>query len=409
MCFANTLRRSQMHSIKDLFVIGFGPSSSHTMGPQKAAADFLKKHPRISSVQVTLYGSLAATGKGHLTDRVLIESFKPIPVDIIWAPETVLPYHPNALKIEAFNTVNKLSSQQTYFSIGGGTIIEEGVEIATTACYSEKNMSEILALLSKTGKYFWEYVFDNEGEEIEVFLAQIWEAMKASIERGLENERVLPGDLHLARKAASFYAKSLNSSGPIKHSNQIFSYALAVAEENASGAEIVTAPTCGSAGVLPSVLFHLQKMYELKDSRIIKALATAGLIGVLVKTNASISGAEVGCQGEIGTACSMASGAAAQLLGGTPAQIEYAAEMGMEHHLGLTCDPVGGLVQIPCIERNAMAAARAIDCAAYALLSDGKHNISFDEVVETMLQTGKDLMSSYRETGTGGLARIHSV
>jgi L-serine dehydratase len=398
-----------MKSIKDLYVIGLGPSSSHTMGPQKAAAVFKARHPNAVSYQVTLYGSLAATGRGHLTDRVIIESLKPKPVDIIWEPETVLPLHPNALKFEAFNTVSKLSSHQIFYSIGGGSIIEEGNTEESPAVYTEKKMGAILHILEKSGKRFWEYVFDNEGETIEEFLAGIWSAMKASVERGLENERVLPGKLHLSRKASSFFAKSLNSSGPIRHSNQIFSFALAVAEENASGGQIVTAPTCGSAGVLPSVLFHLQRIYQLNESRIIKALATAGLIGNLVKTNASISGAEVGCQGEIGTACSMASGAAAQLLGGTPSQVEYAAEMGMEHHLGLTCDPVGGLVQIPCIERNAMAAARAIDCAAYALLSDGKHSISFDQVVETMYQTGIDLMSSYRETAKGGLARIHEI
>ncbi|MCG8337532.1 MAG: L-serine ammonia-lyase [Proteobacteria bacterium] len=398
-----------MKSIKDLYVVGFGPSSSHTMGPQKAAARFIEKYPRATSYQVTLFGSLAATGKGHLTDKVIIDAFKPKKVDIIWEPETVLPFHPNALKFEAFNTVNKLSNSQVFYSIGGGTIVEEGEQETSPNVYREKNMNEILACIDKSGKRFWEYVFDNESNDFEEYLRHIWQTMKESVERGLENERVLPGKLHLARKASSIYAKSLNVSGPIKDRNQIFSYALAVAEENASGGVIVTAPTCGSAGVLPSVLYHLQQTYALTESRIIKALATAGLIGMLVKTNASVAGAEVGCQGEIGTACSMASAAAAQLLGGTPSQIEYAAEMGMEHHLGLTCDPVLGLVQIPCIERNAMAAARAQDCAAYALLSDGKHSITFDEVVETMLQTGKDLMASYRETGKGGLARIHKV
>jgi len=270
-------------------------------------------------------------------------------------------------------------------------------------------MSEILEYLDSTGKSFWEYVYENETDSFETFLTSIWETMQGCLNQGLENEGVLPGELHLPRKAASVFAKSKNSSGLIKHTNQVFSYALAVAEENAAGRTIVTAPTCGSAGVLPSVLFHLGETYQLSQNRILKGLATAGLIGNLVKNNASISGAEVGCQGEIGTACSMASGAAAQLLGGTPHQIEYAAEMGMEHHLGLTCDPVAGLVQIPCIERNAMAATRAIDCAVYSLLSDGKHSIPFDEVIETMNQTGRDLMSSYRETSKGGLAKIHRV
>ncbi len=396
-----------MRSIKEIYVKGAGPSSSHTMGPQKAASLFKQTHQEATSFQVTLYGSLAATGKGHLTDQAIIDVFSPKPIDIIWKPETTLPFHPNAMKFEAFNVVSKLSNQETYYSVGGGTIVKEGQKTDTNTVYKKQTMAEILTLLEKSGKSFWEYVFDNEDNDIESYLKDTWEAMKKSIERGLDNERVLPGKLHLSRKASSFHAKSMNSSGPIKHSNQIFSYALAVSEENASGGSIVTAPTCGSAGVIPSVLFHLMKTYKFKESRIIKALATAGLIGTIVKTNGSISGAEVGCQGEIGTACSMASGAATQLLGGTPSQIEYAAEMGMEHHLGLTCDPVAGLVQIPCIERNAMAAARAIDCAAYAILSDGKHRISFDEVIKTMTQTGHDLMSSYRETSTGGLAKIH--
>lgn len=387
--------------------MGRGPSSSHTMGPEKAASFFRRKYPDSTSFQVTLYGSLAATGKGHLTDHIIRETLKPLPVDIVWEPETFLPFHPNALKIEAFNTVSKLTCSQVFYSTGGGAITLEGEESSAESVYPDKSMEEILAHLEKTGKSFWEYVYDNEDDEIESYLATIWETMSDSVDAGLENEGVIPGELHLARKASSFLAKSQNSLGPIKHSNRIFSYALAVAEENASGKTIVTAPTCGSAGVLPSVLYHLKQTYQIKQTRIIKALATAGLIGNLVKYNASISGAEVGCQGEIGTACSMASGAAAQLLGGSPAQIEYAAEMGMEHHLGLTCDPVAGLVQIPCIERNAMAATRAVDCATYALLSDGKHRISFDEVVETMRQTGKDLMSSYRETSSGGLAAIH--
>ncbi|MBU2515492.1 L-serine ammonia-lyase [bacterium] len=398
-----------MKSIKELFVIGLGPSSSHTMGPQKAALIFKKNHPNATSFQAVLYGSLAATGKGHLTDKVIVEVFKPKQVEIVWEPDITLPLHPNAIKFEAFNTVSKLSSQQVFYSVGGGAIIEDGKKEETAPLYTENNMKEVLDYLEKTGKKFWEYVYDHEGKEFEEYLLSIWETMKASIERGLENEMVLPGDLHLARKASSFFVKSQNISGPIRHRNQIFAYALAVAEENASGGRIVTAPTCGSAGVLPAVVYHLSKTYDFSENRILKALATAGLIGNLVKKNASISGAEVGCQGEIGTACSMASGAAAQLMGGTPAQVEYAAEMGMEHHLGLTCDPVGGLVQIPCIERNAMAATRAIDCAAYSLLSDGKHSISFDEVVETMGQTGRDLMSSYRETSRGGLARFHAL
>ncbi len=398
-----------MKSIKELYVVGRGPSSSHTIGPQKAAMIFKENHPKATSFQATLYGSLAATGKGHLTDKAIIETFKPKTIDIIWEPETILSTHPNAVKFEAFNTVNKLSNSQIFYSVGGGALVSDGLIQESPDVYLEKNMEEILGSLDSSGKMFWEYVYDNEDDDIEEFLSSIWKTMKSAVEQGLENESVLPGKLNLSRKASSFNVKSQNASGPIMHRNQIFAYALAVAEENAAGGSIVTAPTCGSAGVLPAVLYHLVKTYNFSESRILKAIATAGIIGNIVKQNASISGAEVGCQGEIGTACSMASGAATQLLGGTPAQVEYAAEMGMEHHLGLTCDPVGGLVQIPCIERNAMAATRAVDCAAYSLLSDGKHSISFDEVVETMVQTGRDLMSSYRETSTGGLARVKDV
>ena len=397
-----------MDSIRRIFKIGFGPSSSHTMGPSKAAQDFKNRNPDAASYRVTLYGSLAATWKGHLTDQTVRNCFAPKNSEILWEPDTILPFHPNGMQLVALDSKSRQLAKEVVFSVGGGEVIREGEITAEEVVYSHPSMSEILEYLESTGQSFWEYVYEFENDDIEAFFEQTWKSMRSCIERGLENEGVLPGELHLPRKAASFFAKSKNSSGPIKHTNKIFSYALAVTEENAAGAEIVTAPTCGSAGVLPAVLYHLMQTYSISQSKIHKALATAGLIGNLIKHNASISGAEVGCQGEIGTACSMASGAAAQLLGGTPCQIEYAAEMGMEHHLGLTCDPVAGLVQIPCIERNAMAGVRAVDCAVYSLLSDGKHSITFDEVIETMNQTGRDMMSSYRETSQGGLAKIHS-
>jgi len=365
--------------------------------------------PHSAKIRVTLYGSLAATGKGHFTDRAISDAFGSIPVQILWKPEVLLPYHPNALTFAALDADNRLLAEQTVYSVGGGSIVEEGRAETAPEVYQLGSMAEILALLDQTGQTFWEYVFENESPALTDYLGDAWRVMQRAIQRGLENEGVLQGGLFLPRKAASFFAKSKNSSGLIKHTNKIFAYALAVAEENAAGSEICTAPTCGSCGVLPSVLYHLMQTYGISEQKIIKALATAGLIGTLVKTNGSVSGAEVGCQGEIGTACSMASAAATQLLGGTPGQIEYAAEMGMEHHLGLTCDPVAGLVQIPCIERNAMAGARAIDCATYALLSDGSHRISFDDVIKTMTQTGHDMMSSYRETSTGGLARFHAL
>ncbi|MBU2645857.1 L-serine ammonia-lyase [bacterium] len=398
-----------MKSIREVYVTGLGPSSSHTMGPRRAALAFRGRVPHSAKIRVTLYGSLAATGKGHFTDRAISDAFGSIPVQILWKPEVLLPYHPNALTFAALDADNRLLAEQTVYSVGGGSIVEEGRAETAPEVYQLGSMAEILALLDQTGQTFWEYVFENESPALTDYLGDAWRVMQRAIQRGLENEGVLQGGLFLPRKAASFFAKSKNSSGLIKHTNKIFAYALAVAEENAAGSEICTAPTCGSCGVLPSVLYHLMQTYGISEQKIIKALATAGLIGTLVKTNGSVSGAEVGCQGEIGTACSMASAAATQLLGGTPGQIEYAAEMGMEHHLGLTCDPVAGLVQIPCIERNAMAGARAIDCATYALLSDGSHRISFDDVIKTMTQTGHDMMSSYRETSTGGLARFHAL
>jgi L-serine dehydratase len=265
-------------------------------------------------------------------------------------------------------------------------------------------MEEILSYCNKNGKQLWEYVAEFEGSEIWVFLRTIWKAMEESIARGLEKGGVLPGEIKLERKALSFKLRSANFIGPFKKRSQLFAYALAVSEENASGGQIVTAPTCGSCGVMPAVLKYFKKVYTTNEDEILRALATAGLIGNLIKTNASISGAEVGCQGEVGAACAMASGAATQMMGGSIYQIEYSAEMGLEHHLGLTCDPVAGLVQIPCIERNAFAAERALAHNTYALMSDGKHRISFDEVVETMYTTGIDLQSRYRETSLGGLA-----
>jgi len=266
------------------------------------------------------------------------------------------------------------------------------------------NMSEILEWTDKSGKTIWEYVSETEDASIWIHLQEVWQAMKSAIHNGLENEGVLPGIIHLQRKASAYSVKANGYKGSLRRRSLLFAYALAVSEENASGGRIVTAPTCGSCGVLPAVLYLLQTSYQFSDQKITRALATAGLIGNLVKTNASISGADVGCQGEIGTACAMAAAAAAQLFGGSPFQVEYAAEMGLEHHLGLTCDPVAGLVQIPCIERNAFAASRALDASTFALLSDGKHRISFDKTVTTMKQTGHDLPSLYKETSEGGLA-----
>ena len=259
----------------------------------------------------------------------------------------------------------------------------------------------------RTGKAYWEYVEECEGSEIWDHLDNVWEAMKAAVERGLDNEGILPGPLSLHRKACSYHIKAKGHNASLRSRGLIFAYALAVSEENAAGGEIVTAPTCGSCGVVPAVLYHLKKSREFSRNRILRALATAGLVGNIVKKNASISGAEVGCQGEVGVACAMAAAAASQLFGGSPAQIEYAAEMGLEHHLGMTCDPVCGLVQIPCIERNALAAARALDANIYSSFTDGIHRVSFDRVVQVMKETGHDLPSLYKETGEGGLAKGH--
>jgi L-serine dehydratase len=376
------------------------------MGPRFAAEIFRERNEPATIIRITLYGSLAATGKGHLTDKVLRESFPEDKVRIIWEKDTILPYHPNGMKFEALDDHENLLDTWTVYSIGGGDIEDEQAHRQKVPVYPHTKMSEILKWCQQNGRTLWEYVEIHEDKEIWAFLGTVWEAMKESIHRGLENEGVLPGTLHLPRKASSYYIKAKSAAGSLQKRALVFAYALAVSEENAGGGVIVTAPTCGSCGVVPAVLYHIQNTYGFSDARILKALATAGLIGNLVKENASISGAQVGCQGEVGTACSMAAGAAAQLFGGTPAQVEYAAEMGLEHHLGLTCDPVAGLVQIPCIERNAIAAGRAMDASAYAILSDGLHRVSFDKTVLAMKETGHDLPDIYKETSEGGLALL---
>lgn len=394
-----------MKTIKDIYKIGYGPSSSHTMAPQRAAHEFSQRYPDASSFEVILYGSLAATGKGHMTDVAIINTLK-APANIVWKPDIFLPYHPNGMTFKAFNADKVLMGEWTVYSVGGGSLREEGREEDCPEVYPLNYMTDILNWSEHTGKSYWEYVFEYENRtEIECHLMEVWQVMKDAVHRGLETEGVLPGPLNLSRKAATYHIKATGFANSLRNRGLVFSYALAVSEENASCGKIVTAPTCGASGVMPAVLYHLATNYEFSDSRIIKALATAGLIGNIVRTNASISGAEVGCQGEVGVACAMAAGAASQLFGGSPAQIEYAAEMALEHHLGMTCDPVCGLVQIPCIERNAYAAARALDSNVYSTFSDGRHRVSFDKVVETMKETGNDIPSLYKETSQGGLAR----
>jgi len=393
-----------MKSIREIFRIGYGPSSSHTMGPRKAAELFLARHPEMARTEVTLYGSLAATGKGHMTDVAILQVLPA--AEIVWRADIVLPFHPNGMRFRAFAADGALLDDWTVYSVGGGALAEEGKEaVELPEIYSMGKLTEILDYCEHTGKNYWEYVEECEGPEIWDFLAEVWYVMRDAVERGIDKEGVLPGPLNLRRKAASYHVKAEGYMPTLRSKGLVFAYALAVSEENAAGGKIVTAPTCGSCGVLPAVLYHLYKSKGFSEARILRALATAGLVGNIVKQNASISGAEVGCQGEVGVACAMASAASIQLFGGSPAQIEYAAEMGLEHHLGMTCDPVCGLVQIPCIERNAFAAARALDSNVYASFSDGIHRVSFDNVVEVMRQTGHDLPSLYRETAQGGLAR----
>ncbi len=401
-----------MKSLKELFRIGNGPSSSHTMGPRKAAEIFLGQHMGAASFVVTLYGSLAATGRGHMTDVAILSVLRPhAQTEILWQPKVFLPLHPNGMNFRALDQNGRELGNWTVFSVGGGALLDEsskavGVEEGEgEEIYRMNTMTELLLWCEEKGKSYWEYTQECESHDIWDYLEEVWLTMKAAVKRGLEDEGSLPGPLNLRKKAASYYVRASGYTHTLRSRGQVFSYALAVSEENASGGKIVTAPTCGSCGVVPAVLYHLQTSREFSNARILRALATAGLIGNVVKHNASISGAEVGCQGEIGVACAMAAGAANQLFGGSPAQIEYAAEMALEHHLGMTCDPVCGLVQIPCIERNAFAAARALDANIFSTFSDGIHRVSFDKVVEVMKQTGHDLPSLYKETGEGGLAR----
>ena len=398
-----------MRSVKEIYKIGRGPSSSHTMGPFKAVRNFVENHPEAKSLRVTLYGSLSATGKGHLTDRAVTDAFADGDVERIWEKDS-LPFHPNGMEVASVDGEGNVIDKWTYYSVGGGDIVciehpidaEDGGEV-----YQMNTMKEVLDWCNSTGRSFWEFVEENERgtKGFWEYLELVWKTMQKAVERGIDEEGALPGPLNIRRKAGSYFIKADGYGDVLRTRGLIFAYALAVSEENACGGTIVTAPTCGSCGVLPGALYHLKKVYGFSDQRIIRALATAGIIGNIVKHNASISGAEVGCQGEVGVACAMTAGAITQLMGGSPSQIEYAAEMGLEHHLGLTCDPVCGMVQIPCIERNAYAAARAMDASIYSLYTDGRHRVSFDQVVRVMKETGKDLPSLYKETSEGGLAK----
>lgn len=392
-----------MKSLRELYRIGFGPSSSHTMGPYRAAERFFAGNISADRFEVALYGSLAATGKGHFTDQAVRSVFPEGKCEILWYPQTFLEEHPNGMIFRALNDSGEEIDRLKIFSVGGGALSENGCQEDTPECYPYRSMSEMLEICTQQGISLWQLAEKFENLD---FLDDIYAQMVETLKRGLSAEGVLPGGLQLPRKARSFYLKAQSLRADIQRTGLIAAYAYAVSEENASLGKVVTAPTCGSCGVLPAVLFYLQKAWNFSGTEIRQALATAGMVGNIVKSNGSISGAEVGCQGEIGTACAMASSAAAYLLGGTPRQCECAAEIGLEHFLGLTCDPVAGLVQIPCIERNSVAANQALVAAELALISDGHHFVSFDDVVKTMLTTGHDLPSLYRETSVGGLAEI---
>ena len=399
-----------MESIKEIFRIGKGPSSSNTMAPRAASQQFLARNPKAARFVVTLYGSLAATGKGHMTNTAILEVLSPAaPTEIVWKPKIFLPFHPNGMHFEAYDEADNKLDEWTTYSIGGGALADENSSSATHNVYEMTHLAQIQAWCERTGYGYWEYVEMCEGKEIWDYLTEVWKVMQEAINRGLETEGVLPGGLGVRRKAADYLIRAKGYTDSLRSRGMIYSYALATSEENAAGGIIVTAPTCGSCGVLPAVLYHLKQTRDFRESRILRAIATAGLFGNVAKTNASVSGAQVGCQGEVGVACAMAAAAACQLFGGTPAQIEYAAEMGLEHHLGLTCDPVCGLVQIPCIERNAFAAARAFDANIFATFSDGRHRVNYDKALEVMRQTGNDLPSLYKETSEGGLAKNYSL
>ncbi|MBR1799210.1 MAG: L-serine ammonia-lyase, iron-sulfur-dependent, subunit alpha [Bacteroidales bacterium] len=398
-----------METIKKIYKAGYGPSSSHTMGPHLAAQTFIGKHPEADHFRVTLYGSLAATGHGHHTDMAIERAISPKRVELVWRPDIVKPFHPNGMLFEALDEHGNVVDQWTIYSIGGGYLANEQGTLPIGIgpegeVYPHHTMNEILEYIGSEGYSFWEYVEHFEDETLWPYLESMWQQMQATIEEGLQADGVISGGLHLRSKAHQYYVRASSFKPSLQSRALVTAYALATSEQNACGGRIVTAPTCGSSGVLPSVLYHLKKSHGFSDKEILRAMATAGLFANVIKTNASISGAEVGCQGEVGSACVMAAVAANQIFGGSPKQIEYAAEMAMEHNLGLTCDPLCGLVQVPCIERNAMAALRALDINIYAMMSDGSHIISFDKVVRTMKLTGKDLPSLYRETSLGGLA-----
>lgn len=397
-----------MESIKELYKIGRGPSSSHTMGPVSASLLFKNENPEADRFEAMLFGSLSKTGMGHMTDIAIKDAFLPRKCTVIFSEKIQKLYHPNTMVLFAFDKNNNILDQMEVYSIGGGSIEIKGRNpIKPNDVYADVKFADVKEYCIKKQIKLCDYVYEVEGSEIKSYLNIVWRQMKNNVETGLKKDGLLPGGLNVRRKARTLYYGPDNSDISSPYEQRIVSaYAFSVAEENASGQIIATAPTCGSCGVVPAVLYNAWTKEHIVEEKIIDALATAGLIGNIIKTNASISGAECGCQAEIGSACSMAAAALGEIREMSIAQIEYAAEMAMEHNLGLTCDPLNGLVQIPCIERNAMAAMYAINACTLSNCLAGTSRISFDDVIKTMYETGKDLLDRYRETSEGGLAKI---
>lgn len=401
------MNMKKMQSLTELYKIGRGPSSSHTMGPEKACILFKEKYAEADRFQVILYGSLAKTGVGHGTDRIVVETLAPVPCEVVFDPSDIPLPHPNTMDLFAYKGDEEIGKLRV-MSVGGGEICFEGTPLAVPPdVYEIASFAEIAAYCRERDMRLWEYVKEVEGEEVWQHLYAIWDAMKNSIRIGLSTTGTLPGGLEVQRKAKQLKDKQhIDESAETRENRMVCSFAFAVSEQNAAGERIVTAPTCGSAGVMPAVLYYQQQKRGYSDEEIVRALATGGIIGNLIKTNASISGSECGCQAEVGSACAMAAAALGELFHLDLDKIEYAAEIAIEHHLGLTCDPICGLVQIPCIERNAVAAMRAINAISLASFLSDSRKISLDDCIAVMKQTGLDISHRYKETAEGGLATL---
>ena len=404
-----------MQSLRELYKTGRGPSSSHTMGPERAVKIIKRLYPKADLLKVTLYGSLALTGEGHGTQTVIAKTAKPVKCEVSFDNASPCAVHPNTMDVAVYKGGELLDTKRVY-SVGGGTVVFEGDPADKYEKYADDNIyplntfTEIADYCKARNIRLWQYAVNCEGQDILDYLAGVWARMKQTVHEGLTVSGVLPGVLGTQRRAQKlFNQRHIDESAQTRENRLVCSYAFATSEQNAAGGVIVTAPTCGACGVVPSVLKYMQEMRRFSDEQIVRALAAGGIIGNLIKKNASISGAECGCQAEIGSACSMAAAALAELFEMGLGQIEYAAEVAMEHHLGLTCDPIAGLVQIPCIERNAVAAMRAINALSLANFLADTRKISFDTIVKTMYNTGKDLLNSYRETSGGGLAKYYEI